>query len=152
MTLTILEAKLNKAGYYMVADQDLCEILVSNNNAYPNHFRKCYSLHGWTLQEIHDDVIGELEEPVSNTDITCTAREYREIQAAIKEMEAQAETLKQVMIKEMDARQADELTAGEYTIRYTLYESSRIDTAKLKAAGLYDDYSKRTTSTRFQVA
>ena len=44
MTLTTLESKLNKAGYYTVIDQDLCEILVANNNVYPNHFRKCYSL------------------------------------------------------------------------------------------------------------
>ena len=89
---------------------------------------------------------------MSIIDITTTARAYREIQAAIKELEAQADTLKQTMIKEMDARQADELDAGGYTIRYTLVESSRVDTAKLKAAGLYDDFAKRTTSTRFQVA
>ena len=89
---------------------------------------------------------------MSIIDITTTAREYRDIQAAIKELEAQADAIKQAMIKEMDARQADELNAGEYTIRYTLVESSRVDTAKLKASGLYGDYSKRTTSTRFQVA
>ena len=89
---------------------------------------------------------------MSIIDITTTAREYREIQAAIKEMEAQADALKQAMIKEIDARQADKLTAGEFTIRYTLVESSRVDTAKLKAAGLYDSYAKSTVSTRFQVA
>ena len=89
---------------------------------------------------------------MSIIDIITTAREYREIQAMIKELEAEADTLKQAMVKEMDTRQADELSAGEYTIRYTLVESSRVDTAKLKAAGLYDDYAKRTTSTRFQVA
>ena len=33
------------------------------------------------------------------TDITTTAREYRELQAQIKELEAQADTLKQIMIK-----------------------------------------------------
>ena len=89
---------------------------------------------------------------MSIIDITTTARAYREIQAAIKELEEQAANLKQAMIGEMDARQTEELNAGGYTIRYALVESSRVDTAKLKAAGLYGDYSKRTTATRFQVA
>ena len=88
------------------------------------------------------------------TDITTTAREYRELQAQIKTLEAQAEALKQALIREMDARQAEELTAGEYTIRYTIYESARLDSAKLKAehADLYAAYTKKTAATRFQVA
>ena len=85
-------------------------------------------------------------------DITTTAREYRELQAQIKALEAQADTLKQTMIREMDARQTEKLAAGEYTISYTIYESARVDTAALKAAGLYDDYTKKTAATRFQVA
>ena len=88
------------------------------------------------------------------TDITTTAREYRDLQMQIKELEAQADTLKQIMIKEMDARQADQLTAGPFSIRYTLVESNRFDSAKFKAdnADIYAAYTKRTTSTRFLVA
>ena len=86
------------------------------------------------------------------TDMANTAREYRSILAMVKELEAEAETLKQRMIQELDSRKVDSLTAGEYTIRWTVVESSRVDTAKLKAAGLYDDYAKATTATRFQVA
>lgn len=91
---------------------------------------------------------------MSTIELTTTARTYREIQAEIKALEEQADALKQQMIREMDARQADSLTAGEYTIRYGLYESSRLDSAKLKAdhSDLYAAYSKRTTSTRFSVA
>ena len=86
--------------------------------------------------------------------MTATAREYREIQAEIKALTEQADALKLAMIAEMDVRQADELAAGEYTIRYTLYESARLDSKKLKAEnpGLYGQYSKATTSTRFSVA
>jgi hypothetical protein len=56
------------------------------------------------------------------------------------------------MIREMDARKVD--TLALHTIRYTLYESSRLDSTKLKAdhAAMYDQYSKKTVSTRFQVA
>ena len=91
---------------------------------------------------------------MSTTEITTKAREYRELQAMIKELEAEADALKQQMVKEMDARNIEELAAGEYTIRWGLYESSRLDTAKLKAdhADLYGAYTKRTVSTRFQVA
>ena len=91
---------------------------------------------------------------MSNQDMENTARAYREILAKIKELEAQADALKQQMIREMDARQADELTAGAHTIRYTVYESSRLDSKQLKAecSDLYAAYSKKTTSTRFSVA
>jgi len=91
---------------------------------------------------------------MSTNELTTTAREYREIQAMIKELEAQADALKQQMVKEMDTRNIEELKAGEYTIRWGMYESSRLDSAKLKAdhADLYAAYTKRTVSTRFQVA
>jgi predicted phage-related endonuclease len=91
---------------------------------------------------------------MSNIELTVTARTFREIQAEIKSLEEQATALKQTMIREMDARGIEELAAGEYTIRWGLYESSRLDSAKLKAdhGDLYALYSKSTTSARFQVA
>ncbi len=91
---------------------------------------------------------------MSTNDLTTTAREYREIQAMIKELEAEADALKQQMIKELDSRNVEKLAAGEYTIHWGLYESSRLDGKALKAdhAELYSQYSKKTVSTRFQVA
>ena len=91
---------------------------------------------------------------MSTIEMTVTARTYREIQAEIKELEAQADALKQAMIRELDTQGIEELAAGEYTIRWSLYESNRLDSTKLKAdhGDLYAAYTKRTTSTRFQVA
>ena len=91
---------------------------------------------------------------MSATEISTLAGEYRTIQATIKELEEQAETLKQSMIREMDAQQAEKLQAGPFEIRYTLTESNRLDSAKLKAEqpDIYAAYTKLTTSTRFQVA
>jgi predicted phage-related endonuclease len=91
---------------------------------------------------------------MSITDITTTARTYRELQAEIKRLEEEADALKQSMIREMDTRNLEKLAAGEYEVRYSLYESSRLDSAKLKAehSDIYAAYSKLTTSTRFQVA
>ena len=76
---------------------------------------------------------------MSTNEMTTTAREFREIQAQIKTLEEMADALKQQMIREMDTRNVEELAAGEYTIRWTMYESSRLDSAKLKAehADLY---------------
>ena len=86
--------------------------------------------------------------------MTELARAYRELQAMIKELEAEADILKQSMINEMDEAQADTVTAGEYTIRYSLYEGARLDSTKLKneQPDVYAAYTKSTVSTRFQVA
>ena len=91
---------------------------------------------------------------MENLQLETTAREYRELQASIKELEAQAETLKQAMIKVMDEKQADKLQAGAFEIRYTLVESSRLDQKELKAQmpEIAAQFTKTTTSTRFQVA
>ena len=91
---------------------------------------------------------------MSINDLTATAREYRELQAAIKELEGQADALKQAMIKEMDNRATEKLQAGEYEIRYQLIESSRLDTTALKKAlpDIAAQFTRLTTSTRFQVA
>jgi predicted phage-related endonuclease len=82
------------------------------------------------------------------------ARTYRAIQAEIKALTEQADAFKQIMIREMDARQAESLTAGEYTIRWNCYEVSRLDIAKLKADhdDLYSAYTRNTIAIRFQVS
>jgi predicted phage-related endonuclease len=87
---------------------------------------------------------------MSSIEMETMARTYREIQAEIKALEEQADALKQTMIQEMDARDAEALTAGEYTIRWSLYESNRLDSTKLKTEqpDIYAAYAKRTTATR----
>jgi len=89
---------------------------------------------------------------MSTIELTTKAREYREIQAEIKALQEQADAIKADMITELDTRKTDSLQAGEYVIRYSVYENRRVDTAKLKQAGLYDTYSAASTSLRFSVA
>lgn len=79
------------------------------------------------------------------------ARDYREIMAEIKALQEQADYLKAELIAEMDARQAEAVAAGAFTIRYTAYESTRVDTKALKSAGLYEQYSSKQTALRFSV-
>ena len=88
---------------------------------------------------------------MSTTELESKARQYRELQAEIKALQEQAEAVKAALIAEMDARKQDAVTAGEYTIRYIPYESTRVDTAKLKRSGLYEQYSTRAMALRFTV-
>ena len=83
-----------------------------------------------------------------------TAQSYRELQAMIKQLEDEADVLKQQMIQEMDMRRVDKLAAGEYTIRYTIYETARLDTTALKKElpDIAERFTKTSTACRFQVA
>lgn len=91
---------------------------------------------------------------MSITEMSGTARAFREIQSTIKELEAEAEALKQKMIDEMDARQVEELAAGEYTIRWIAYASSRVDTTALRAdmPDIAERFTKKSVACRFTVA
>ena len=82
------------------------------------------------------------------------ARNYRAIQAQIKALEEQQDLIKAEMIAEMDAQQAEEVRAGEYTIRYKLVSSNRFDSTAFKKThpALYADFTKESVSTRFTVS
>lgn len=88
---------------------------------------------------------------MSITEMATKAKQYREIQAEIKALQEMADALKAELVAEMDERKQDAVTAGEYTVRYIPYESSRVNTAKLKADGLYTQYSVKQTALRFTV-
>jgi predicted phage-related endonuclease len=86
--------------------------------------------------------------------LTSKAREYREILAMIQELEEEAEALKAAMIAEMEVQEVDTLQADIFTIRYTKYQSSRVDTTALKKElpDVAARYTKTTETRRFQVA
>lgn len=88
---------------------------------------------------------------MSINDMENKARTYRELLAEIKALQEQADAIKAELIAEMDVRKQDAVSAGAFTIRYTAYESSRVNTARLKADGLYDQYSSKQTALRFSV-
>lgn len=88
---------------------------------------------------------------MSTTEMETKARTYRELQAEIKALQEMAEAVKAELIAEMDARKQDAVAAGAYTVRYIAYESTRVDTKALKAAGLYDQYASKQTALRFSV-
>ena len=78
--------------------------------------------------------------------------------AALKTLEEQMATLKKEVdsIKdelkaELDSRKEDSINTGLHKIFYSCYNKTVVDTDKLKAAKLFDNYSKVSTCTQFKI-
>lgn len=91
---------------------------------------------------------------MSTIELTNKAREYRELQVLIKQLEDEAEAIKAAITAEMEAQSADTLQVDIFTIRFTAYQSSRIDVAALKKElpDIAARFTKTTEAQRFQIA
>lgn len=78
-----------------------------------------------------------------------------EYEAAIDEMKAEADEIRNDIKKEMDARETEELKIGQYIVRFTSVVSSRFDTKRFKekfGADVYKAFTKEVKSRRFTIA
>ncbi len=75
-------------------------------------------------------------------------------EAMIEEMKAEADTIRNAIKAEMEAREVEELAAGQYIIRYTSVLSNRFDSTAFKKVlpELYKAYTKQTASRRFTIS
>ena len=75
-------------------------------------------------------------------------------EAMMEEIKAEADRVRNSIKAEMEAREVEELIAGQYIIRWTSVLSQRLDTTALKKAmpDLYKEYTKQVTSRRFSIA
>ena len=91
---------------------------------------------------------------MSVIEMETTARTYKELLAAIKSLEDEADALKQQMIREMDNRQIDTLQAGIFEISYKLIESMRFNSKVLKEKmpKIAEQFTLPSVSTRFIVS
>ena len=80
--------------------------------------------------------------------------ELKELEALVKEAEAEVEALKDEIKAEMMARDIEELSAGQFIVRWTSILSNRFDTTGFKKAygDLYKQYTKQTASRRFTIS
>ena len=80
--------------------------------------------------------------------------QLKELEALIREAQAEAEAIKDQLKAEMTAQGTEEMTVDVYTVRYKTVTSRRLDSKKLKAdhADLYNAYTTETTACRFSVA
>ena len=75
-------------------------------------------------------------------------------EAMVEEMKAQADTIRNEIKAEMEARELEEMIAGQYIIRYTAVLSNRFDTTAFKKVmpEIYQAYTKQVSSRRFTIS
>ena len=91
---------------------------------------------------------------MSVNEISTKAREYKELQNFISQLQDEADAIKAEITAAMEVKNVDTIATDLFTIRWTAYQSSRVDTTALKneLPDIAARYSKTTTARRFQVA
>lgn len=88
---------------------------------------------------------------MTNEMINKKIAELRKIEAKAAELKAVADDLRDQLKAELDSRQVDSINTGLHHVIYNCYEKSGVDTQKLKDAGLYDQYSKKSVVVQFRI-
>lgn len=72
----------------------------------------------------------------------------------IDEMKSEAEAIRNTIKAEMEAREVEEMIAGQYIIRYTSVLSQRFDSTAFKKVmpEIYKAYTKQVSSRRFTIS
>ena len=75
-------------------------------------------------------------------------------EAMMEEIKAEADRVRNSIKAEMEAREVEELIAGQYIIRWTSVLSNRFDSTAFKKehADLYKSFTKQVASKRFRIA
>ena len=75
-------------------------------------------------------------------------------EAMIDEMKSEAEAIRNTIKAEMEARDLEELIAGQYIVRYTSVLSQRFDSTAFKKVmpEIYKAYTKQVSSRRFTIS
>lgn len=91
---------------------------------------------------------------MTKKDLSAKITAYNEYKALLKEAEAELAKIETEIKKEMEKKGTDELTVGEFTVRWTPFVTKRFDTKGFKAAcpETYAAWTKETESRRFSVA
>ena len=91
---------------------------------------------------------------MSTIEITSKIEALRSLEELIEEAKAEAESLRDEIKSEMLSRDTEELTAGQYIVRWTSVLSQRFDSTGFKKAhgDLYKEFTKQVASRRFSIA
>ena len=75
-------------------------------------------------------------------------------EAMMEELKAEADTIRNSIKAEMEAREVEELIAGQYIVRYTSVLSNRFDSTAFKKVmpEIYKAYTKQISSRRFTIS
>ena len=91
---------------------------------------------------------------MSAKELTKKIESLRDLESLIEEAQAEAETLRDEIKSEMMLREVEEMTIGQYIVRWTSVLSNRFDTTGFKKAygDLYKSYTKQSASRRFTIS
>lgn len=91
---------------------------------------------------------------MSAKELTTKIESLRDLESLIEEAKAEAESLRDEIKSEMMMRNVEEMSIGQYIVRFTSVLSNRFDTTGFKRAysDLYKQYTKQTASRRFTIS
>ena len=91
---------------------------------------------------------------MSTIEIQAQIESLRALEELIEEAKAEAETLRDAIKQEMLNRDTEELSAGQYIVRWTSVLSQRFDTTSFKKVmpEVYKAYTKQISSRRFTIS
>ena len=91
---------------------------------------------------------------MSAKELTNKIESLRDLEALIEEAKAEAESLRDEIKSEMMLRNVEEMSIGQYIVRFTSVLSNRFDTTGFKKAygDLYKSYTKQIASRRFTIS
>ena len=91
---------------------------------------------------------------MSSIELETRIQKLQEWEALAADAAAEAEAIRDSIKAEMLAREAEEVTAGKYIVRWTTVLTQRFDSTAFKKVlpDVYKAYTKQTTSRRFSIA
>ena len=91
---------------------------------------------------------------MSTNEMTTKIEALRDLEELIEEAKAEAEALRDEIKAEMLNRNTEEMSVGQYIVRWTSVLSNRFDTTGFKKmyADLYKEYTKQSASRRFTIS
>ena len=91
---------------------------------------------------------------MSTIELTAQIESLRALEELIEEAKTEAEILRDAIKQEMLNRDTEELSAGQYIVRWTSVLSQRFDTTAFKKVmpEVYKAYTKQVSSRRFTIS
>lgn len=88
---------------------------------------------------------------MTNIEINNKIAELRKIEEQAAALKKSADAIRDELKSELDNRKADSVNTGTHKVFWFCYEKGGVDTQKLKDAGLYDLYSKKSVVSQFKI-
>lgn len=91
---------------------------------------------------------------MSRNELIAKIESLNEWESVIEEAKAEAEAIRDSIKQEMLEQDTEEMTAGQYIVRWTSVLSNRFDTTAFKKVHgeLYKAYTKQSQSRRFTIS